>query len=299
MKSAVVSAKPSAARPGKRRELSIRAPEMSSPERTQTPLPARLYRAVGIVLHLFAGLFEVALFFPLYGKSRQRRAVSRWSARLLALLNVRPSLHGSPPVAMDRAAVLVANHVSWLDIQLIHSVWQVRFVAKSEVRSWPLIGWLSARTGTLFIERGKHRHAARINQSIHAAFQQGDAIGVFPEGSTTDGRELTRFHASLLQPAVDEGALVYPVALRYLDAAGNINVNASYVGETTLAESMGMIFRERAIRAELIFLAPIDAVGKTRRELAAQTQSAIAAALSLPVSDRKPDMSAGPPGAPR
>jgi len=272
---------------------------MTVHDSTRTPIAVRHYRAASVALHLFAGVFEVALFFPVYGKFRRRKAVSRWSARLLALLNVRPSLHGAPPMVIDRAAVLVANHVSWLDIQLIHSVWQVRFVAKSEVRSWPLIGWLSARAGTLFIERGKNRHAARINQSIHAAFRQGDAVGVFPEGTTTDGRELGRFHASLLQPAVDEGAMVYPVALRYLDEAGNINVDASYVGETTLIESMKMIFGRRTIRAELIFLPPIDAMGKTRRELAAQSQSAIAAALNVPVSDRKPDTSSGPPGAPR
>ncbi len=270
---------------------------MNSSDRTKTPIPVRLYRAVSVVLHLFAGILEVMLFFPFYGKSRRNRAVGRWSARLLAVLNVLPSLRGSPPVVADRAAVLVANHVSWLDIQLIHSVWQVRFVAKSEVRRWPLIGWLSAHTGTLFIERGKGRHAARINQSIQAAFRDGDAVGVFPEGTTTDGTELTRFHASLLQPAVDQRALVYPVALRYLDEAGNININASYVGDETLTESLRLIFAEKAIRAELIFLPPIDTVGKTRRELAAQAQAAIAAALNLPVSDRKPDISAGPPGA--
>ena len=265
----------------------------------KTKIPIRLYRAARVVLHLFAGLFEVGLLFAFYEKSRRRRAVGQWSARLLAILNVQPSVSGSPPANSDRAAVLVANHVSWLDIQLIHSVWQVRFIAKSEVRRWPLIGWLSARTGTLFIERGKNRHAARINQSIHAAFLDGDAIGVFPEGTTSSGRELTRFHASLLQPAVDEGALVYPVAVRYLDEAGNINVNASYVGDTTLTESMRMIFAERMIRAELMFLPAIDARGRTRRDLAAQAQSAIAAALNLPVSDRKPGISAGPPGAPR
>ena len=265
----------------------------------KTPTPLRVYRAVSVLLHLFAGVFEVAALFPLYGNSRRSRAVSRWSARLLAIVNVKPSIRGAPPAIANRAAVLVANHVSWLDIQLIHSVWQVRFVAKSEVRLWPLIGWLSSRTGTLFIERGKHRHAARINQSIHAAFQQGHAIGVFPEGTTTDGKELTRFHASLLQPAVDECALVYPVALRYLDESGNINVNASYVGDTTLMESMRMIFAEKAIHAELIFLPAIDATGKTRRELAAQTRSAIAAALNLPISGKAPGISADPQGARR
>ncbi len=195
--------------------------------------------------------------------------------------------------------MLIANHVSGLDIQLIHSIWQVRFIAKSEVRHWPVIGWLAARTGTLFIERGKSRHAARINQSIHAAFQRGEVIGVFPEGSTSSGLEVTRFHASLLQPAVEEAALVYPVALRYLDEAGDIDVKASYVGERTLPESFGLILRRRRIRAELIFLPVIDSAGKTRRELAAITQAAIANALNLPFSDRKPGISSGPPGAPR
>jgi len=272
---------------------------MTFRDRMKTPAPVRYYRAAFLLFHLFAGVFEVAALFPLYGNSRRRRAVSRWSARLLAIVNVKPVVRGAPPASANRAAVLVANHVSWLDIQLIHSVWQVRFVAKSEVRLWPLIGWLSARTGTLFIERGKHRHAARINRSIHAAFKQGHAIGVFPEGTTTDGKELTRFHASLLQPAVDERAMVYPVALRYLDASGNINLNASYVGDTTLLESMRMIFAEKTIRAELIFLPAIDAAGKSRRELAALTQSAIAGALNLPVSGRTPGLSGGPQGAPR
>src|SRR5258706_2627734 len=266
-------------------------------DREQTSIPVRCYRSMLLLFHLFAGIATVALLFPFYGSAGRRLAVARWSARILSAVNVEPRLRGVPPAVKDRAAVLVANHVSWLDIPLVHSVWQVRFIAKSEVRHWPLIGWLSARTGTLFIERGKNRHAARINQSIHAAFQRGDAVGVFPEGATTDGKALTRFHASLLQPAVDQRALVYPVALRYLDEAGNININASYVGDETLTESLRLIFAEKAIRAELIFLPPIDTVGKTRRELAAQAQAAIAAALNLPVSDRKPDISAGPPGA--
>jgi 1-acyl-sn-glycerol-3-phosphate acyltransferase len=267
---------------------------------SQTTAPAvRLYRALRSLLHVFAGLLEIALLFPFYGRSGRNRAIGRWSARLLAILGVRVTMQGHPPREVQRAAVLVANHVSWLDIQVIHSVWQVRFVAKSEVRRWPVIGWMSARAGTLFIERGKGRHAARINQTIHAAISRGDAIGIFPEGSTTDGTELTRFHASLLQPAVIECALVYPVALRYRDENGNVNLDASYVGETTLAESLRMILAQHAIFAELIFLPPVDASNKSRRELAAQTQGAIAAALNLPVSDRKPDMSAGPQGAPR
>ena len=264
-----------------------------------TPYPIRLVRIARLVLHLFSGFLQVGLLFPFSGKSRRRRMVGRWSAKLLSVFSVSVRVQGAPPDAHARPAVLVANHVSWLDIQLIHSVWQVRFVAKSEVRRWPLIGWLAARTGTLFIVRGKNRQAVRINQSIHDAFRLGDAIGVFPEGSTSNGLEVMRFHASLLQPAVDEAAVVYPVALRYLDERGNIEVDASYVGETTLLESFDMILRRRRIVAELIFLSAIDADGKTRRELASAAQSAIAGALNLPFSDRTPGISSGPPAAPR
>lgn len=246
------------------------------------------------MLHLLSGVAQVALLFPFYAREHRNHAVAAWSARLLAILSVRPRVDGRPPRAPTRPAVLVANHVSWMDIHLIHCFWQVRFVAKSEVRRWPLIGWLSANVGTLFIQRGRGRHAARINEAIHEAFRLGDAIGVFPEGTTSDGTELMRFHASLLQPAVDEKAIVYPVALRYLDEDGRVNKEASYIGDTTLIESMRMIFRQRVIIAELAFLAPIDASGKTRRELSALAQAAIAAALNLPVSDRKPEISVDP-----
>jgi len=254
---------------------------MTLHNRTHTSFPVRFYRSTLLLFHLFAGIAIVALLFPFYGCARRRMAQARWSARVLSAVNVGPRFRGGPPQVKDRAAVLVANHVSWLDIPLVHSVWQVRFIAKSEVRRWPLIGWLSARTGTLFIQRGKGRHAVRINQAIHAAFLAGDAIGVFPEGMTSEGTGLQPFHASLLQSAVDERALVFPVALRYLDEEGRVNVNASYVGDTSLIESMAMILRERKIVAELIFLPAIDAEGRSRRDLARETHAAIAAALSL------------------
>lgn len=247
-----------------------------------TPYPIRLVRIARLFLHLFSGFLQVGLLFPFIGKSRRKHLVGRWSAKLLAIFNVSVRVQGVPPDADARPAVLVANHVSWLDIQLIHSIWQVRFVAKSEVRDWPVIGWLSARTGTLFIERGSGRHAARINKAIHAAFLENDAVGVFPEGTTTEGNEIGKFHASLLQPAVDEDALVCPVALRYLGEDGTICVAASYVGDTSLAESMRSILGQRRITAELFFLTPIDARGRTRRDLAAETRQAIAGRLNLP-----------------
>src|SRR5258708_13525887 len=153
---------------------------MTFGDKMKPAFPVQFYRAVRVALHLLAGCFEVAVFFPIDGKSRRSRAVSRWSGQLLAILNVQPSLRGAPPMIADRAAVLVANHVSWLAIQLIHSVCPVRFIAKSEVRRWPLIGWLSAHTGTPFIERATTRHPARLNPSIHPAFHHTPAPPPFP-----------------------------------------------------------------------------------------------------------------------
>lgn len=264
---------------------------MTTRGNASTPIPVRLYRSALLVLHLFAGVFTVALLFPFFGKGRRRLAIRRWSSRTLSFLKVELRTTGAPPQSLARPAVLVANHVSWLDIYLVHAVWQVRFIAKSEVRNWPVIGCLSARTGTLFIERGNRRHATQINRAIHSAFVEGDAIGIFPEGTTTFGDEISGFHASLLQPAVDEHALVFPVALRYLDVHGNLNRNAAYVGDTSLLESMFAILAQPRIVAELIFLAPIDAEGRSRRDLARETQAAIAAALNLPVSGTPPGIS--------
>jgi 1-acyl-sn-glycerol-3-phosphate acyltransferase len=255
---------------------------MSPCDEATTPLAVRSIRLIRLVLHLVRGALTVALLFPFYGHPRRQHAVGRWSAGTLAILNVVPRVHGAPPPAGGRPLILVANHVSWLDIELVHALWQVRFVAKSEVRRWPLIGWLSTAAGTLFIERGSGRHAARINQSIHAAFLQGDAIGIFPEGTTTAGDRVGRFHASLLQPAVDEQALLVPVALRYLDAEGRRCDAASYVGETSLLDSIRAILRQRRMTAELVFLPTVDATGRTRRELAELTRQAIAQSLGLP-----------------
>ena len=268
---------------------------MNQRDRPLTPAALRIWRTFRLAFHLVQGVLTVAFLFPFYGPSRRRIAVGRWSAAILADANVVLRVHGAPPDAGPRPRVLVANHVSWLDIQVIHAIWQVRFVAKSEVRRWPVIGWLSARTGTLFIERGSGRHAARINQSIHAGFVEGDAVGVFPEGATTHGDSLGKFHASLLQPAVDEKALVCPVALRYAYPDGSLCVAARYVGDESLAHSIRAILAVPRIEAHLFFLPPIDAVGKARRELAQQTREAIAGRLSQPVLGTTPGTPGDPP----
>lgn len=248
------------------------------------PVHVRWLRYARLMIQLMLGVMTVAFLFPFYNKARRWRAVQRWSHGVVrcAGLAVRPD--GTVPGAGTRV-VGVANHVSWLDIPVLHSLWHVRFVAKSEVRRWPVVGWLSARTGTLFVERGKHRHAARINNAIHQAFVDGDAVAIFPEGTTTCGDELLRFHASLLQPAVDEQARIVPVAIRYTDADGNFQPAVAYVGDMSLMESLAKIVTLPRVVAHVRFLEPIDTAGRARRELAQLSHARIASALRLPPAD--------------
>ena len=247
------------------------------------PAPALLrgWRSLRLLLRLLAGILTVALLFPFYGRGRRWRAVQRWSAGIVRALGIEVVVHGAPPPG---AVLGVANHVSWADIQVIHSVWPVRFVAKSEVRGWPAVGWLAARTGTLFIARGRHRQAASTNQAIHRAFADGDAVMVFPEGTTTDGHSLLQFHASLLQPAVDEHVPVVPLALRYLDENGAIDTAPAYVGDDSLLDALRQMRARRCGRAELRFLPAIDGRTQTRRALAEASHAAIARALTLPAA---------------
>jgi len=251
---------------------------------SSTTIFVRFLRYARLIVQLILGLLTVAFLFPFYGRTRRWRAVQNWSRGVVRCAGVQVKVSGKVPEHGARV-MGVANHVSWLDVQVLHSVWHVRFVAKSEVRRWPLIGWLSVRTGTLFVERANRRHAARINSAIHQAFADGDAVAVFPEGTTTHGDELLRFHASLLQPAVDEQAVIVPVAIRYADATGNLQPAAAYVGEMSLMQSLAAIVSVPRIYAEVRFLQPIDSRGRTRRELAQASHTSIAAALSLPAAD--------------
>jgi 1-acyl-sn-glycerol-3-phosphate acyltransferase len=241
----------------------------------------RTFRSVRLLLHIISGLIQSAIY-PHVDQLRQRRMAKNWSARLLSILSIRLRYQGMPPVPEIPRAMLAANHVSWLDVCSLQTVCPARFVAKAEIRAWPLLGWLSRNAGTLFIERTKRSDTARINKHIGEALEIGDRVAVFPEGTTGDGTALMHFHASLLQPAVTVGAMLYPVAIRYMNMAGEISTAAPYVN-ISMMESLRRILREPWINVELIFGNPINSSGKNRRELARGAEQAIASALSLPV----------------
>lgn len=254
----------------------LHAPIMAAMSGGGTSVMTRGLRLTRLALHLLQGMLTIATLFPFYSPAHRGTAVKRWSKSLLDMLGVALHVHGDPPRAHAQPAMLVANHVSWLDIYAINAVLPVRFVAKSEIRAWPVIGWLSARTGTLFIERARRRDTVRISGEIVTAMQRGDVVTVFPEGTTTDGSQVLRFHGSLLQPALHAGAHVHPVALRYARGDGSLCVEAAYDGDKSLLDTLRLIVGQPVIHAHVWFLQPLPTDAADRRTLAQAAQAAIA-----------------------
>jgi 1-acyl-sn-glycerol-3-phosphate acyltransferase len=154
--------------------------------------PVRLYRYVRTCVHVGSGVATTLLVFPLVSPARKRWLVKRWSRRLLRILAVEARLHGDIG-ARGGNVLIVANHISWLDIFVLNSVHPVRFVAKSELARWPVIGAMIRGAGTLFIERTQRRDTRRVNHRVAAVLAAGDVVAIFPEGTTTDGVDMLPF----------------------------------------------------------------------------------------------------------
>ena len=257
----------------------------------------RTLRLARLVLHLLVGVIKAALLLPLVGRARRTELIRRWSARVLAILNVRLNVRGEVPDVSAAGVMFVVNHISWLDIYLLDAVCPVRFVSKAEVRAWPVIGWLAEKIGTLFIERARRHDTARAGREVVDALRQGDCVAVFPEGTTSNGTLLRPFHASLLQSVINSEARLWPVAIRYLHRDGTANLSPAYVDDMSFADSLFRILNEPDLEAEIIYLEPLPVQGRSRRELAALAEKAIANALNLTVHGRKSDKPAYPPAA--
>lgn len=266
----------------------------------RTPLPLRVLRLARASLHLLRGLATALMVFPWLSTTARDARKRRWSRKLLSILSVSVREKNAPERLFDRC-MLVLNHISWLDIFVINARSPATFIAKSEIRNWPVVGWLCTLVGTLYIERGKPHAARQASRAIVAELERGVLIAIFPEGTTTFGRSLEPFHAALFQPALDAAATLQPIALRYLDAAGRHTDAAGYVGETSFLETVWAIVSARHIVADLNLLAPVSVRHQTRRSLAEKTEAAIAAALDVPLpahshaGRRRPDKGAGPP----
>ncbi|WP_144632639.1 lysophospholipid acyltransferase family protein [Bordetella genomosp. 13] len=238
--------------------------------------------ALVLPLIIFA-LLCVTLVYPwLPLDARVRLWLNRtWSRCLLRACGIRLTVRGEP--RYKGAVLWVANHVSWIDIFVVNAVRATAFVAKAEIRSWPLVGWLAVGAGTLFIDRGQRHAVHDMGQAIHKCFKRGDAVGLFPEGTTSEGFALRPFHASLFEPARQAGVAIQPVAMRFLHH-GQRSGFASFVGEETLVANMWRVLGGSGVAVELVFLPVLPGTGEageppTRLELSRMARDAIGSQL--------------------
>lgn len=215
------------------------------------------------------------------GESVRERAVRVWQRNLLRVFGMRVVTRGAPA---EGAVLMVANHFSWIEITLMHSQRMLHFVAKSEIASWPLVGMLAARAGTLFHRRGSTESLGSVQEQMVAALRAGAGVGVFPEGSAGPADQVRVFHARILQPAVATGAPVQPVALRFM-RGGRLALDVGFRKGEKFLPCFFRVLGAAPSTAEVIFLPPLTDHARGRRWLANASRAAIVGALGLGETD--------------
>ena len=227
-------------------------------------------------VHVLRGLAQIVLLFPRLSKSQRDRRVQTWARMLLERLGVELTIVGTPTGVGPM--LLVSNHISWLDIVALHAACHCRFVAKADLRRWPLIGTLATGGGSLYVERGSRRDAMRTVHQMTQALRDGDILAVFPEGTTGDGTSVLPFHANLIQAAISADAPVQPVALQLIDSrSGKPSRAVRYMGDDSLVRSIWRTVCARELRAVVAFGTPHCADGRDRRTWAQALRREIAA----------------------
>lgn len=252
------------------------------PARARASPPRIAWRLLCGSGHVLLGTLICVLVFPFLSQQRRAPVVGWWARGFLAALGLRLQVQGAWPAQPGRY-LLAANHISWLDIFVIHAVKPVRFVSKSEVRSWPLAGFLASSAGTLFVDRKRKRDTLDIGHRMHDALEAGDALGIFPEGTTSDGTVLLPFYSSLLQPAVRGDAAVVPAALRYRRADGSPNTDLAFIGDQSFLTSVRITLCQAPTEVDVRIGEPLAAGQLHRRDLTRQVEKAVAGLLGLRV----------------
>jgi 1-acyl-sn-glycerol-3-phosphate acyltransferase len=237
-----------------------------------------LWRIPLLLLHGTLGLAGVVVLMGPLGRALKwdQWGIRTYSRLLLRCFGMRVKRIGTP---LPGAAMFVANHVSWIDITLLHSQRAVGFVAKAEIARWPLIGWVASRGGTIYHHRGDNDSLHGVMHQMLERMQQGRAVGVFPEGRTCDGTAIGVFHARIFQPAVLANAPVQPVALKY-GAGGSAQTTIAFRKRENFIQNLVRVLGEPVRDVEVHFLEPVQTEGVGRRELAAVARERIIAAMA-------------------
>lgn len=214
------------------------------------------WKIIRLNWHLITGISLAYLFLRngIHNQPTATKLFLKWNRGICNIFHSTISTHGD---MQTEPTLYVMNHISWFDIPVLASQQPLHFLSKAEVKNWPLIGWLANRAGTLFIQRGRHGAAQKSLEEITACLQGGGSVVIFPEGTTTDGKDVRKFHARLLQAAIQAQVKIQPVAIRYPHALG-VNPDVPYIDDMTFMDSLFGLTRANPLQVELHFLPPIN-----------------------------------------
>ena len=218
------------------------------------------WSAARLFLHIMAGIVLLVLTGSLWNNKTKlvKRTKQWWLSRTTRLLGIEVTIKGEVPQPnQDKGILYISNHVSWIDIPLIGGLSQLNFLSKAEVRSWPLIGKLAEGTGTIFIQRGSG-DADRISKSIADYLDEGRSVLFFPEGTTSDGRQVRRFHPKLFKAALHTEISLCPLAIHY-HLAEDASNPVPFIDDDEFTTHLWNLLRHRKIIATVEFL-PVRAV---------------------------------------
>lgn len=221
-------------------------------------------------------LLRITLGRDWYFTPTGKRLTHWWMRHLSGYLGLRIYQHGSPPT---RPAFYVGNHISFLDILVVLCITQVNFISKNSVRYWPLVGYISAAAGTIFIKRGKRSLVARVIELVSKALERGRSVMVFPEGATSHKKEPRKFHSGLFQAAINSNTPIQAVAIRYM-RNGELDREAAYVDNDNLLKTLYRVTKRPKTEVHITFCPLILPEGHDRTELATMARQQVIDAFS-------------------
>jgi len=254
----------------------------------------QVFKLFLIFLLFVTGLFFTSVLFPLadlfltknHAKNIRDKLKNQWLKWVRAIINIHVEQQGELP---ERTALVVSNHISWLDIVVLGLCFPPYFVAKRDILDWPVIGFIARQAGTIFIRRGDKQNILATAERMVWLLKQNSHIIAFPEGTTTNGDEVLGFHASLFQPAMLTKSLVQPVAIEYL---GITKTLAPFVGDDEFIPHLVKILSLEKIEVKVNFLPAINPSNKSRQAVCNESRAAIIAALH-PLKQDSPAQSLG------
>ena len=236
------------------------------------------------LLAAFANAFAILWFkFPRASREQKLSHIKEWSTHVLGVMGVRLNIAPSSTfIWPNKTQLLVANHVSWLDVLVIQALHPCVFVAKSEVRQWPLVGSMAQACGVVFVDRGSPSSARRMVDEVSSALHHGYCVAGFPEGTSSEGNSVSLFHANLFEAAINHHIQVQPLAIRYTDPrTGALCLKAAFIGDIGFVQSLHQVITSQGIQVKVHAGDMLSPQGHSRRTLAHLSHRSVSSQLEL------------------